>query len=324
MQKSPSPRSPQRTRVASVARSLFTGCAALALSAAATLSAPVASAQLSSNFSSSSSSSSKLTPSTPSAPNTTVQRQSVNVPGQGEREYLIEVPASYNSARAYPVIFGFGGWQHDAAQFRGYSNLNEVAGDEAIIVYPEGRAQAWAGARYAQTTIFQDTDFVRTILERVERDYSVDSNRVYGTGLSNGGGMAVAIACKDPQLFSAVTSAAGAYYTPVISDCAWGGVDTLLIHGTNDDHMLYNGGYNDHGGSYFSVPATWRNIGERNGCDTSNAGDYFRSGRSDVFSYRGCGWNGDTVLYKVDGGTHTWFPNDPDAAAVSWEFLRTH
>lgn len=259
-----------------------------------------------------------------SAGSTTLKRAPVNVSGQGSREYLIETPSTMDPNISYPVIFGFGGWQHNASTYRGYAHLNQVAGQEAIIVYPEGRVQAWEGPKYAETSRGQDVAFVKSILGQVKGSYKVDTSRVFATGLSNGGGMVVTLACQAPEVFSAVASVSGAYYNPTVDNCANGTVDTLLIHGTADDHMLYNGGRNDHGGAYYSVPQTAQRIGARNGCTSTALTGAVVSGRTETYTLAGCKAGGATQVMKVNGGGHTWYESDPSAERAVWIFLKSH
>ena len=263
---------------------------------------------------------------TQAVPNTTAaastsNRKSVSVFGQGSREYILQLPAGINSGGTYPVIFSFGGAEHTAQRTKDYMRFDEVAGNDAIIVYPEGRGAFWEGPTYAQTSRGEDVDFVRSILNQLRANYNVDNSRVYAAGLSNGGGMALSLACQAPDVFSAVASVAGAYYTPVTSGCSAGNVSTLIMHGTNDNHMTWAGGIGT-GGLYNSVDATFRNVGDRNDCNL-NSTTTSTSGRSEIKSYKGCDRGGDTVLQKVNGGGHTWFTSDPHATRTVWNFLRS-
>lgn len=56
-------------------------------------------------------------------------------------------------SRRYPVIIGFGGWQHNAGRTRSYQQLVCAAGDRAIDMYPQGVNNAWGDAPYARTEI---------------------------------------------------------------------------------------------------------------------------------------------------------------------------
>ena len=59
----------------------------------------------------------------------------------------------------------------------------------------------WDRPEYVSTLI--------SLIEEIEDDYRVDSNRIYGTGLSMGGLGTLAIALKKPELFSAIIPVCG-------------------------------------------------------------------------------------------------------------------
>ena len=228
-----------------------------------------------------------------------------------------------------PVVFMFGGWQHDANTARSYAGLeNTAAGDSAIIVYPEpvhstfkGETYpAWGGAPYAtNTSRSADVAFVRQIVSTLVREGKADRNRVYATGLSNGGGMALGVGCAAPDLVKGVVGVSGAYYTPAVSNCVNASVPTMIIHGTSDDIVKYNGG-SRHGASYLSVNQVHRQFAARNKCDVSKAPSTSTKGNITTYRYQGCAVP--TVVKKVAGGGHTWYPSNPDAAQESWNFFK--
>lgn len=139
----------------------------------------------------------------------------------------------------------------------------------------------------------------------------------------NGGGMALAAACQAPETFAAVAGVSTAAYTRIFDGCT-GQVPTLLIHGTDDKVApYYNDGSNGHGGSYYATRGAWERIGERNGCSTDGA--TMRTGSGDgynSFSYSGC--LTETTLYRVNGGSHTWFASNPNATREVWNFFQRH
>lgn len=235
-----------------------------------------------------------------------------------QRSAYVDIPL--NSAdKELPIIFMFGGWQGDALETRGFSNFPRTpAGTEAIVVYPQGIDLAWEGAPYATTKRGQDVAFVREIVRALGAERSVDKDRVYAVGLSNGGGMALNLACQAPDLVDAVVSVAGAHYDPTITNCAPGAVRTMIIHGDKDDVIDYNGGER-HGAHYFSAEETLRITSQRNGCDVAGSRYLLRQGNIEERYYKGCA--AETKLWKVVGGIHTWYPSNPDAAQVSWDFF---
>ncbi|GAB3082215.1 alpha/beta hydrolase family esterase [Corynebacterium aquatimens] len=254
-------------------------------------------------------------PSNPFVPSQTVTK-ATTVWGK-DRTYHIVLPAGFDRSVSYPVIFGFGGWQHNATRTRAYEKLETAAGSRAIVVYPEADASkgtpAWAGAPYSGTQISEDVQFIRNIVNDLAANYGGDRFRVYAAGLSNGGGMALALGCHAPNLVKGVAGVAGAYYNPTVSNCVGGSVKTLIMHSKQDDVVQYGGGTR-HGAPYKGVPAVYYETGLRNRCNVSAAAPK-RVGNTEIFQHSGC--VAPTKLMKIDSTGaeypgHTWF-NNPSA-----------
>ncbi|EFK54723.1 hypothetical protein HMPREF0291_11103 [Corynebacterium genitalium ATCC 33030] len=242
-------------------------------------------------------------------------KRTVQVGGM-QRHYTVVVPQGYNPGQAYPVIIGFGGWQHNADQARGYEKLESAAGSRAIIVYAQGVNNAWGGAPYANTSVNTDVTYTRAVVNDLARTHNVDRSRVYAAGLSNGGGMALALACHAPDLVDGVAGVSGAYYNPTVTNCASGRVKTLIMHADNDDIVSYNGG-NRHGGQYRDVRSVFWDFGGKNGCNMNSVNNR-RVGNTTVFDPQGC--KAKTQVQKVSGGGHTWFTN-PSATRETVNFF---
>lgn len=264
---------------------------------------------------------------TPPSNNANLSERTFTVNGK-TRKAIVKMPKS-GLRNNLPVVFMFGGWQHDAKYARSYAGLeNTAAGDSAIIVYPEpvrstfkGETYpAWGGAPYATNTSRNaDVAFVRQIVNTLVREGKADRNRVYATGLSNGGAMALGVGCAAPDLVKGVVGVSGAYYTPAVSNCVNASVPTMIIHGTGDDIVKYNGG-SRHGASYLSINQVHRQFAARNKCDVSKAPSAATNGNITTYRYRGCAVP--TMVKKVAGGEHTWYPSNPDAAQESWNFFK--
>ena len=234
----------------------------------------------------------------------------------GTRQYMVVLPANYDAGKTYPIMIGFGGWQHDAATARSYEKLEDAAKD-TIVVYAQGEENAWGGAPYARTTVGQDVNYIRDVIADVAQRYNGDADRVTAVGLSNGGGMAAALACHAPDTVKAVASVAGAFYDPTVSGCASGAVPTLIIHGTADDIVSYNGGIR-HGATYRSVNAVFDTFRAKNGCSDVVA----ESRNGSVVTTRAEGCAADTELQTVRLGGHTWFASNPSATSETVAFLQ--
>lgn len=198
-------------------------------------------------------------------PNTSHPREAEEV-RIGDRSYLIDVPENYDPAQSWPLLFGFSALGNTTEQFRDYSKLNQsTAGREAIIVYPRAIGASWENAPHAQTEPGEDLAFVQAIIDDVSAKYSIDSSRIYATGMSQGGGMAAGLACHMSDVFAGVSTVAGAFYHPMHANCGDSQVAFLAIHSVDDQLTRYLGG-NNHGVNYYSVPEMFGHYEKRNGC----------------------------------------------------------
>lgn len=236
------------------------------------------------------------------------------------REYHIALPAFFDRSRSYPVVIGFGGRDHTATQLREYAGLERVARGNAIIIYAQGVNNTWAGAPYSSTTMSQDIEYARTAINDVINNYSGDPDRVWATGMSNGGGMATALGCHAPGLVDAVASVAGAYYNPTITGCGAGQIPMLFMHSTDDNVVSYWGGTR-HGAPYNSTYSTFESFAWRNGCTTAFVHQTHEYPGTTTFRPGYC--SSRTEMVRVDSGGHTWF-EQPPAEDLVWNFFHRH
>lgn len=95
------------------------------------------------------------------------------------------------------VLHGLGG---DGPGMRSSTQMDKVADREKFVVaYPNAVGGTWD---YASTK--NDHAFLKDIIDTAVARYQVDRNRVYVSGFSQGGGMAVYAAFTDPDIYAAV------------------------------------------------------------------------------------------------------------------------
>lgn len=78
------------------------------------------------------------------------------------------------------------------------------------------------------------------IIANLKHQLNVDANRIFATGMSNGGMISYVMACELPDIFKAIASVAGTDNTVTCSHKQ--PISILHIHAQNDDHVLFNGG----------------------------------------------------------------------------------
>jgi poly(3-hydroxybutyrate) depolymerase len=124
------------------------------------------------------------------------------------RAFILDIPASYDPSKAYPLVFGFHGAGSSSTAFRGrgYGNLPGVAGTEAILVHPMALAgssgtPAWNDA--------SDLAFFDAILATLRAELCIDGKRIFATGHSSGGFMTNQLGCVRGNVLRAIAPLAG-------------------------------------------------------------------------------------------------------------------
>ena len=168
-----------------------------------------------------------------------------------QREYLLYVPKSLPTGRAVPlVLFFHGGGGHMAQAARSYG-WRETAEREAFVVafpngysrFPGGRFASWnAGACCgdARDKQIDDIAFVQAVITDIQQQLPINPQRIFATGMSNGGMLAHRLACDMAGTFRAIAAVAGTDNTLACQPAR--PVSVLHIHALDDSHVLFQGG----------------------------------------------------------------------------------
>ncbi len=181
-----------------------------------------------------------------SAHSGTLQELTVTTPS-GPREYLLFVPSSVESTTPAPVILDFHGFNSSAThefEQSGFVPVAESLG--TIMVYPKGTevngAAHWNVGGFTAGSTANDVEFVDVLLDTLMAQYNIDSSRVYATGFSNGGFMALRLACELSHRIAAVASVAGGIAPEIAAECApQRPIAMMQIHGSDDEVIAYSG-----------------------------------------------------------------------------------
>ncbi|WP_212999560.1 cellulose binding domain-containing protein [Winogradskya consettensis] len=237
------------------------------------------------------------------APTLTSGTRTISSGGQN-RSYILRVPDNYDRSHPYKLIFAFH-WLNGTAgnvAGAGYYGLQQLSGNSAILVAPQGIDNGWAN------TGGRDLTLVDNLTALLESDLCVDTSQLFALGWSYGGSMSYAVACARPGVFRAVAVLSGAN----LSGCSPGTqpVAYLGIHGIHDSVLNISLGR--------SIRDTFvRN----NGCTPQNPPEPAQGSLTHIATtYSGCragypvewaAFDGDHTPEPVDGttatsGSRTW------------------
>ncbi|HLR32474.1 MAG TPA: dienelactone hydrolase family protein [Fodinibius sp.] len=213
---------------------------------------------------------------------------------------------------------------------------------------PTGNNQQWNDCRPVGSTA-DDVGFISELISWADQKASINNNRVYVTGVSNGGVMAYRLARELDNKITAI--AAFIANKPKNSQCNSSGVvPVMMVNGTEDPTMPFNGGQVSNGGrgKVLSTEATVDFWANQNSVSTKPvAVDTLQNINQDDEShvirmrYGSSQLGAPAVLYKVVGGGHLmpsieyvvphWIErlignqnNDVEGARITWQFLSQH
>jgi polyhydroxybutyrate depolymerase len=257
--------------------------------------------------------------------------KTINHDGE-EREYLIHFPASADDEKPLALLLCFHGYGNTANEIMDYSKFNEIAdAHNFIVVYPQGLKHEWIThwnvGGFIKGSSADDVGFVNAMLDELEAEYSIDTERVYATGASNGGFMSFMLACELSDRFAAIASVIGSMTPEVLEVCDPSHqMPILQLHGTADDVVPYNGQSDML--PIDSVLSYWKTHNQTNLTATAEEiADADQNDGSTVEKYiYNNGLNGASVIhYKVLNGGHDWFGAegnmDIQSSQIVWEFL---
>lgn len=253
------------------------------------------------------------------------------------RSYVVHLPDGYTNAISYPVVFNLHGLGSDGPQQLFYSQMyNTADSNKFIAVFPNGLSNSWnSGFQMPYNSTPDDVGFISKIIDTLNAKYSIDLNRVYACGMSNGGFQSHRLACDLENRIAAIASVTGSITTLTALNCNLSRkVPMLQIHGTADPLVDYNGAT-----GYYSMAQCVSFWVGKNQCtgmpDTTYVPDINPNDSSTVMKikYKNCADGTEVWFYHIEGGGHTW-PNagidyiygptnrDIDGSQEIWDFFK--
>lgn len=257
-----------------------------------------------------------------------------------DRYYYIQL-AHPEAEGLSSVLFNLHGYGSDAIEQMNYTNFNNLANTKEnnfILIHPQGAplntaltssSSHWNSGGWTIGSTVDDVDFIDTIIELVSQKYDLNQNRIYSTGMSNGGFMSYHLACNLSSKIAAVASVTGSMSSETYESCNPDHPTSILqVHGSIDVTVPFQGNSALGMRSVNDVMDYWKLY---NACDidpTSIIIDYFDieiAVQHDTYS--NCLNDVHVELYKIEGMGHTWPYKGRygiSATEIIWEFINTY
>jgi beta-galactosidase len=289
--------------------------------------------------------------------------------GELEREYRLHLPSNYDPAAPVPLVLVIHGYTGNVMLLENeYTSFSQHADENGYVVaYPQGTGFEAGGFTITSwndlgcnaspgpegpictdgafdyptppecgepsecdwCSCYDDVGFIAALLDELEASLCVDRDRVFATGISNGGMFVHRLGCDLPDRFAAIAPVAGTIAKGF--NCAPGPspkISMINIYATRDTTVPFDGTPASDGFMYTptsQVLNAWAST-ESQGCDAGDSS--YPTSRDGVQSLEcvqraNCTTGAELVDCAWDGG-HDWprKADDQFGIDVIWEFFR--
>lgn len=242
-----------------------------------------------------------------------------------DREYILHIPESFDGTSAAPLVIFLHGGGGNAESAQGFTNFNTISDENGFIVaYPQASFEAspnsfvWADGRGLppDSQGIDDVGFIVNLTTELQREYNIDSERVYLCGFSNGSFLTQKIAFENNSQFAAIGTLGGTMSESQFSSGNPGrAIPMIYVFGTDDPLVPYEGGFVSDNQNLEPVVGVvdavnfWRdNNATQNALSPVNVANSNTSDNSSVTIYEYTDGNCESAVkyYEVTGGGHTW------------------
>ena len=159
-----------------------------------------------------------------------------------ERCWNVFVPKTIDLSVDVPMVIDLHGNTLTMQNQRDLSEFDEIAEENGVIgVWPQGFDNSWNSGYCCSSAgelQLNDTGLILEIVGRVVANHSVDENRIYLTGWSNGCSLSQKLANDHSDTFAALASMS--YYLLDDPRPDYSAIPIMEIHGLEDQIILYS------------------------------------------------------------------------------------
>ena len=249
------------------------------------------------------------------------------------RGFSVFVPTSYSATTPAPLVIALAGYNQSGLDFEKYLKLTPLAEANGFLyVHPDGSKDLhgirfWNGTPECcdfQSPKVDDAKYIMSVIAHIEAQYSVDTNRIFIIGHSNGGFLANNLACNYSDQIAAVVNMAGGSYANASFCKPSSPISVLEIWGTADETYKINHILGKPIPGALKIFSAW---GAINHCDpvTKTSAEKLdldakiTGAETAVVQYQNCPANTAIDFWRIVGAGHTpaLTPNF-DAQVITW------
>ena len=181
--------------------------------------------------------------------------------------------------------------------------------------------------------------YAKKIINKMQKDYNIDPDRIYIAGHSNGAMMAYHLAAIFSDVVAAIASNAGCIgahlkdFEMVTIPKPANPVSIAIFHGKKDLVLPYFGGWNQFRDVYYMSVSDAVNFWiDNNGCNPEPETEVSESGNVTIDRYNGGEAGTEIIVYSIKNKSHIWFGGPawedptPEVSTTDemWEFFESH
>jgi polyhydroxybutyrate depolymerase len=221
------------------------------------------------------------------------------------RQFTIYSSSKIKADEKVPLLLNFHGSGMTALEHMFYTNTNALAEEKGfIVVYPQGLNNDWnVGFEQDYDHGTKDVEFIEILIQKLQKHYPVDVDKIYATGLSRGGFFVQRLVAELPNTVNGFVSIGAPMPNEVKNRMqSTEKVKAMYVHGTADEVVSVEGME----GEYLSILECldyWKKRNEVMGKASISKYDTTEDGTSiEVEDYVSI------VFMSIEDGGHTW-PN---------------
>jgi polyhydroxybutyrate depolymerase len=242
--------------------------------------------------------------------------------GGTTRRYRLHAPPGYDGGRPVPLVIALHPYPGDGLSMSEMVGLDDVAAREGFLAaYPDGVNGGFNA--FVCCGQADDVGFLRALTEHLVREWKVDPDRVYLTGISNGGDLSFRAAVEAAGVFAAIGAVSGGFIGTLPAGADYAPKSPVSV-------ITFIGDQDRYAGEFERGVKNWR---ERLGCAEVRPAPK-RPARNVALSRARCADGSEVDVYTVEGMGHSW-PGAktgnmaaPDAGVVAtdlvWRFFAAH